>query len=210
MGKKPASTVISQRSLFGPPPILEGEEDAVAYDELFGRVCAAVKPVDMIDEMLVADVVALEWEVLRWRRLKSSLIRASGLKALEKFLSENLEYDLYRKHFADKLTTILQDNRAEDQAEDFGQTLAHACAQNETDAVDKVNDFLADIGENMDNILDRARVQKAEELAQEYVRREPGAVKLIHELLASASVTVDTLTVQNWPRILTTSSGLIA
>jgi hypothetical protein len=49
----------------------------------------------------------------------------------------------------------------------------------------------------MDNVLYRARVQKAEELAQEYVRREPGAVKLIHELLASASVTVDTLTVQN-------------
>jgi hypothetical protein len=82
MGKKLKSTAISQRSLFGPPPILEGEEDAAAYDELFGRVCAAVKPVDVIDEMLVADVVALEWEVLRWRRLKSSLIRARGLKAL--------------------------------------------------------------------------------------------------------------------------------
>ena len=76
--------------------------------------------------MLVADVVALEWEVLRWRRLKSSLIRARGLKALENFLSDKLEYDLYRKHFADELTTILQDNRAEDQAEDFAQTLAHA------------------------------------------------------------------------------------
>ena len=72
-------------ALFGPPPLLEGE-DAAAYDELLARFCAAVKPVDIIDEMFVADVVSLEWEVLRWRRLKSSLIRARGLEALEEFL----------------------------------------------------------------------------------------------------------------------------
>jgi hypothetical protein len=197
MGKKLASTVISQPSLFAPLPILEGEDPA-ASDELSGRVCAALKPVDVIDEMLVADVVALEWEVLRWRRLKSSLIRARGLRALEDFLNEKLEYDLYRKDFADELTTILQDNQAEDQAEDFAQTLAHACSQNEPDAVDKVNDLLAGIRENMDNILYRALVHKAKELEQKYVRREPGAVKLIHELLARASVTIDALTVQAW------------
>ena len=54
MSKKSTSTAISKHSLFGPPPILEGE-DAAAYDELFDRVCAAIKPVDVIDEMLVAD-----------------------------------------------------------------------------------------------------------------------------------------------------------
>ena len=79
MSKKSTSKAISRHSLFGPPPILEGE-DAAAYDELFGRVCAAVKPVDVIDEMFMADVVALEWEVLRWRRLKLSLIRAADLR----------------------------------------------------------------------------------------------------------------------------------
>ena len=195
MGKKLALTVIGQPSLFAPLPILEGEDPA-AYDELSGRVCAALKPVDVIDEMLVADVVALEWEVLRWRRLKSSLIRASGLASLRYFLSINLEYDLYRKHFADELTTILQDNWAEEQAED-AQTLAHACAQGEPDAVDKVKDFLVGIHEKMEDIMYRGRVHKAEELVEKYVRREPGAVKLIQKLLATAGVTIDTLTVQN-------------
>jgi hypothetical protein len=123
MRKRSTSNAVSRHSLFGPPPILEGE-DAAAYDELFGRVCAAVKPADVIDEIFVADVVALEWEVLRWRRLKLSLLRARGLKALEGFLCEELEYDLYRKHFAEELTKILQDNLAEDQAEDSAQTLA--------------------------------------------------------------------------------------
>src|SRR5262249_43332616 len=69
-------------ALFGPPPLIEGE-DAAAYDQLLARICAAVKPVDVIDEMFTADVVSLEWEVLRLRRLKWSLIRARGLGALE-------------------------------------------------------------------------------------------------------------------------------
>ena len=56
--------------------------------------------------------------------------------------------------------------RAEDQAEDFAQTLAHECAQNEPDAVDKVNDILTGIGQNMDDILNRARARKAKELAK--------------------------------------------
>jgi len=142
----------------------------------------------------MADVVALEWEILRWRRLKLSLIRAWGLKALEDFLGEELEYDLYRKHFAEELTTILQENLAENQAEDFAQTLAHECAQNEPAAVDKVNDVLAGIGLNIDHILHRAQVRKAKELGQRYVRRKPGAVKLVQKLLAKASVSIEALT----------------
>jgi len=190
MSKKLTSTAISQRSLFGPPPILEGE-DAATYDELFGRVCAAVKPVDVIDEMLMADVVALEWEVLRWRRLKLSLIGEHALMALEGFVRENLDYDLYRKHFVDELTTVLQDNRAEDQMEDFAQTLARECARNEPDAVGKVNEFLAGIGLEMDDILHHGQARKAKELAQKYRRRQPGAVKLIDRLLARAGESIE-------------------
>src|SRR5262249_41650181 len=81
---------VERLALFGPPLLLEGE-DASAYDQLLGRICAAVKPVDIIDEMFIADVVSLEWEVLRWRRLKRSLIRARGLEALEYFLAKHLE-----------------------------------------------------------------------------------------------------------------------
>jgi hypothetical protein len=174
--------------LFGQPQVLEGE-DGAAYDELLARICAAVKPVDIIDEMFIADVVSLEWEVLRWRRLKSSLIRARGLKALEGFLGEQLDYKLYSEHFADDLAQILQDN-LEDQAED-AQSLARECARNEPDTVDKVNGLLAGTGLNMDGILDSARAHKARELVQEYVRREPDAVTLVHELLTGAGVSMD-------------------
>jgi hypothetical protein len=70
--------------LFGEPQLLEGE-DAAAYDELLARLRAAVKPVDIIEEMFIADVVALEWEVLRWRRLKVALIRARGFIEARRF-----------------------------------------------------------------------------------------------------------------------------
>ena len=161
-------------ALFGPPPLIEGE-DAAAYDQLLARICAAVKPVDIIDEMFIADVVSLEWEVLRLRRLKWSLIRARALEALEDFLGENLDYDLYSEHFADDLAEILQDNLPEDQV-NSAQTLAHECARNEADAVDKVKKILAGIGLDMDEVLDDAKGRKAKELVQEYVRREPDAV----------------------------------
>jgi hypothetical protein len=179
-------------ALFGPPLLLEGE-DAAAYDQLLVQICAAVEPVDVIDEMFIADIVSLEWEVLRWRRLKSSLIRARGLEALEKFLARELDYDLYSERFADELTKILRDNFPDDQVED-AQTLAGECARNEPDADDRVNELLASIGMDMDEILDLAKGRRAKELVQEYVRREPDALTLVNQLLTSAGKSMDGLT----------------
>jgi hypothetical protein len=128
---------VQRLTLFGSPQLIEGE-DAAAYDELLGRVCAAVKPVDIIDEMFIADVVSLE--VLRWRRLKSSLMRTRGLEALEQFLSAHLDYyDHYQKHFEQDLAEIPQDNVAEDQSEDDAQALAHQCARDEPDADETIS-----------------------------------------------------------------------
>ena len=109
------------------------------------------------------------------------LIRTRALKALESFLRDKLDYDLYREHFVDELTTTLQDNPAEDQAEEIAKTLAHECARNDADAVDKVNAILAGIDLNINHILNRAKTRKAKELTQQYVRRDPDAVKLIDE-----------------------------
>jgi hypothetical protein len=176
-------------ALFGPPPFIEGE-DAAAYDQIVARTFAALKPVDVIDEMFIADVVFLEWEVLRLRRLKWSLIRARGLKALEDFLGENFDYDLYSEDFADDLAEILQENLPEDQAED-AQTLARECAQSEADSVDKVKKLLAGIKLNMDQVQNYAKRRKAKELVQEYMRREPDAVNLVDELLTEAGKSME-------------------
>jgi hypothetical protein len=56
--------------LFGEPNILQGE-DSAAYDELLARIYAAVKPVDTIEEMFTADIVA------RWASRSRSLVKAA-------------------------------------------------------------------------------------------------------------------------------------
>jgi hypothetical protein len=176
-------------ALFGPPILLEGE-DAAAYDQLLARIFAPVKPVDIIDEIFTADVLSLEWEVLRYRRLKWSLVRKRGLEFLQGYLAEHLDCGLYSENFADDLAEILQDKLPEYPAED-AQTLARECAQSEADAVDKVTKILAGIGLNMDQILDHAKCRKSKELVQEYARREPDAVTLVHELLTGAGKSMD-------------------
>ena len=176
---------------FGEPHILEGE-DGAAYNQLLALTSAAVKPVDIIDEMFIADVVSLQWEVLRWRRLKSSLIRARAIAALEKFLREKLDYELHREHFVEELAEILQNNLPDDQAE-HARTLAEECVRNASGAVDTVNEVLRDSGWQLHEIQDRAQALKAEELVQEYARREPDAVALVIELLTRAGKSIDNL-----------------
>jgi hypothetical protein len=180
-------------TLFG-SPVLLGGEDAGAYHELLGRVRAAIKPLDIIDEMFIADVVSLEWEVLRWRRLKSSLMQTHAFNALKVFLRDHHDYyDHYRKYFKEELTEVLRDNLAEGQTEDNVQTLVHHCAENERDAVEKVNQILAGIDLDTDAILRTAKYRKANELAHDYVQRNPNAIKLIDKLLAEAGLSIDAL-----------------
>jgi hypothetical protein len=99
-------------ALFDPPPLLEGE-DPDAYDQLLQRFCAAVKPVDSIEEMFVAEVVFLEWEILRWRRLKWNLIRAHALQRLAVCIDSSSAFDekLGYLERIDRLTAIAESRR---------------------------------------------------------------------------------------------------
>jgi hypothetical protein len=177
-------------TLFGQSLLLEGE-DGATYDQLLAHIRAVVKPADIIDEMFVNDVVSLEWEVLRLRRLKLSFIRVRGLGALQDFFAENLGYDLYSECFADDLAEILQDNLPEDEA-DSAQTMARQYVDDEPDAIEKVNRVLEGIDLQLGKILRDARARKAKELVQAYVRRDPDAITLINELLADEGRSMDT------------------
>src|SRR5262245_25369386 len=178
-------------ALFGEPPLLPGE-DAAAYHEFLARIRAVVNPVDIIDEMFIADVASLEWQALRWRRLKLTLLQATGLRALEHFLVEQLEsnYALHEEHFESYLAEVLRNELPVDQA-DSAEVLAAECTPNTDDAGDKLNKVLDSVGLDLSTVLDDARTCKAKELLQEYVRQEPDAVTLIHELLSEAGVRID-------------------
>ena len=179
-------------ALFGPPPLIEGE-DAAAYDELLARMCAAVKPVDIIDEMYVADVVSLEWEILRWRRLKFTRLQQGVHFELQDFLDLRLNYDAYAEAFseilADTLAEILAGtlakNLTKNLAKNQAKELAHQYARSQPDAVKEAGVLLKAAGLQADKILEQAKAQRAKELAREYARREPDAIKQVREVLAS-------------------------
>jgi hypothetical protein len=71
--------------LFGPPPLIEGE-DAAAYNQLHARISGAVKPKDVLEEIWVRDVVDLAWEILRMRRFKAKLLASATSTGLQRIL----------------------------------------------------------------------------------------------------------------------------
>jgi hypothetical protein len=84
----------------------EQAPDALLADnELLVLVCAAVKPADVLEEIWVRDIVDLSWEVLRWRRLKASLLQANAHKGVEaalKPLVEDIEAHVLAKSWAQR------------------------------------------------------------------------------------------------------------
>jgi hypothetical protein len=190
---KTSSKFITPNFALGQPLLLEGE-DATAYDELLGRLCAAVKPVDIIDEILTGDMAQLEWEVLRWRRLKVALMGALQTKTLKFVLDKRLECNPHSKYFVDYLSEILQDNLEEESA-NAAKVLAAKYVEGKRDAVDKVNEVLAGIERNIDQVMADSWNRTVEELVQGFVRHNPEAVAMIQQLLADLGLTLDALLV---------------
>ena len=67
---------IDRVAKIAPAPLLPGEQEA-DYLALIARIVAVAQPRDAIEELLTRDVIDLSWEILRLRRLKAGLLRAS-------------------------------------------------------------------------------------------------------------------------------------
>lgn len=65
--------------------ILKGEEKE-QYSRILDQVTRGISPTDIIEGFWVRDVADLQWEVLRLRRLKSSLLQAGTRDGLIKVL----------------------------------------------------------------------------------------------------------------------------
>ena len=67
-------------------PVLIPGEDAIAFDLFAGRIRAALKPSNAIEEIFVDDAIAHGWEVRRWRRAKGGLLLAGSHAGLARAL----------------------------------------------------------------------------------------------------------------------------
>jgi hypothetical protein len=130
----PASAETGQVSKTGPlrfagPVRLINGEDSAAYDTLLARFTDTLKPVDVVEEAWVRDVVDLVWEALRLRRLKASLLAGCAYQGLQRVL-----------------ITLGGDNVLE-----FSQSWA---ARN-PETVASADDVLASAGWSMDTVMAR-------------------------------------------------------
>jgi hypothetical protein len=89
MSKANRSSPWKVAALAGAPPLLEGE-DGAAYDELLARISGHINPRDILEEIWVRDVVDLTWDVLRLRRLKTTLITTHAPRAVTDLLEPRL------------------------------------------------------------------------------------------------------------------------
>jgi hypothetical protein len=156
-------------NLFGPPPLLV-REDAASYDELFASFRAAVKPVDIFGEMFVADLVALQCDVLRGRRLKSAVIHVCQVEAIKKFLGRNLDH---RPYLTDEVTEGLLDE------------VRRGLPKTEEEAA-------KELAGAIDRFTERLHLS----IARKYLRGEPKAVAVVNKLLAKLRTHVEAITAE--------------
>jgi len=201
--KSRQTTSIPTVQRWAPPLLLEGES-AADYELLHARVCAAVHPGDIIDELLVHDIVSLEWKFLRWRRLSASLLNARQFVALENYLRPLLADDDYQEEFVDCLTDVLLEALPEAQTENAARKLALRYARGNDDVCEEVQSLISAADDDESDIMDRARAIKAKKLVQEYQQRKPYAVKLVNGPLGSVGHTVDSLSAENFVTFLET------
>ena len=100
MGKQPRNLEAPQAQLvdiadlddlLGPPPLLPSES-AADYDGLRARLRARIAPRDVVEEIWLRDILDLQWEVLRMRRLKSRILSSSSPLGLESLLKRRVNY----------------------------------------------------------------------------------------------------------------------
>src|SRR5271157_2179379 len=85
------SEAAESRVLFGPPALLPGESLA-EYWRLYSLFQADLAPADVIEKIWLRDLVDLQWEVRRWRRLSNEFLSSSRHDGLDKILTSLFGY----------------------------------------------------------------------------------------------------------------------
>jgi hypothetical protein len=91
----PAANALDRVIAIAPAPLLPSEEEA-DYAEVAERFVSAAKPRDAIEEFLIRDAIDLTWEILRLRRAKVGILKASMNAGVEEVLNALIPTTSYR------------------------------------------------------------------------------------------------------------------
>jgi hypothetical protein len=156
----PAAQALSQFPMFGPPPLLKGE-DVAAYDELLARVSGNLKPSDIFEEIWMREIVDLSWEAFRWRRLLAAFIAILIPKALERILqrlTKNQPASMSRE------TSLLGKLREAQDSLDAGQKLATEWEAGDKTAIERVQGMLVSAGKTMESVVAQATASELDKI----------------------------------------------
>jgi hypothetical protein len=97
------SPVFDRVVTIAPAPLLPGESQG-DYAEVALRIVKAAQPRDAIEEFLTRDVIELTWDILRLRRMKAGLLRATVGDGVRRILSriEDVDDDYNERRNADR------------------------------------------------------------------------------------------------------------
>jgi hypothetical protein len=79
-------TVLDRLIAIAPAPLLPGEKET-DYTTIAVRIVRASGPRDAIEEFLIRDIIDLTWEILRLRRVKTGILRASAGDGVDRVLA---------------------------------------------------------------------------------------------------------------------------
>jgi len=80
--------------LFGPAPLIEGEDLAV-YCALLADLSEVLRPGDILEQLFVHDFAYLQWEVMRYRRLKAEVMKTRKFDAFRSLVDLRREAERY-------------------------------------------------------------------------------------------------------------------
>jgi hypothetical protein len=140
----PVSSAIDRVVAIAPAPLLPGEKHA-EYADLAARIVRTAKPRDAIEEFLIRDVIDLTWEILRLRRVKGGIVKASMNAGVDEILKR---LGGHRPQFG-----LLDE-----------QTLGEKWAAGDKDARKKVEAALAKAGLTIDEMVAKTFESKLDSL----------------------------------------------
>lgn len=157
--------------LFGPPPLLRGENEAL-YAALLAEVDSMIEPKTIMDRIDVRDITDKIWESQRYKRLEPQLIESASISALAHLLAPIFGLDHQRGFEAANMYY----GRDALQRKTAAQLLSHYKITDEM----ILAKALAQVGGHVGNIdrLITARERSRHNVFKDYQRRRENAAKL--------------------------------
>ena len=77
----PSFAVEDLDEIFGNPPLIYGE-DIKDYEALEHHILSTISPTDAMEQIWTRDIVDAQWEIMRYKKIKTSILNASRHNSL--------------------------------------------------------------------------------------------------------------------------------